>query len=89
MSLKRKGEWRYSSTILDLGIRRRWSASRPIRFIPGERAPGTHWIGGWVDPKAGLNAVDVTELWPLLHPPMLMVSDVVADRAHYKYMYCN
>jgi hypothetical protein len=24
-----------------------WSASRPGRFIPGERAPGTHWIGSW------------------------------------------
>jgi hypothetical protein len=24
-----------------------WSASRPCRFTPGERAPGTHWIGGW------------------------------------------
>jgi hypothetical protein len=24
-----------------------WSASHPGRFIPGERAPGTHWIGGW------------------------------------------
>jgi hypothetical protein len=25
-----------------------WSASRPYRFTPGERAPGTHWIGGWL-----------------------------------------
>jgi hypothetical protein len=23
-----------------------WSASRPGRFIPGERSPGIHWIGG-------------------------------------------
>jgi hypothetical protein len=22
------------------------------RFIPGGRAPATHWIGGWVDPRA-------------------------------------
>jgi hypothetical protein len=26
------------------------------RFIPGEMTPGTHWIGGWVSPRAGLNA---------------------------------
>jgi hypothetical protein len=26
-------------------------------FIPRERAPGTHWIGGWVDPRAVLDAV--------------------------------
>jgi hypothetical protein len=29
-----------------------WSASRPCRFNPGERAPGTNWIGGWVDPQS-------------------------------------
>jgi hypothetical protein len=30
------------------------SASRPGRVIPGERASGTHWIGGGMDPRAGL-----------------------------------
>jgi hypothetical protein len=34
-----------------------WSASRPGRFIPRERATGTHWIGGWVGPRAILDAV--------------------------------
>jgi hypothetical protein len=33
-----------------------WSASRPGRFIPGERPPGTHQVGGWVGPRAGLDA---------------------------------
>jgi hypothetical protein len=28
-----------------------WSASRPGRFTPGERAPLTHWMGGWVGPR--------------------------------------
>jgi hypothetical protein len=28
-----------------------WSASRSGRFTPGERAPGTHWIGGWGTPE--------------------------------------
>jgi hypothetical protein len=32
-----------------------WFASRPCRFTPGERAPGTHWIGGCVGPRAGLD----------------------------------
>jgi hypothetical protein len=32
-----------------------WSASRPGSFTPGEKAPGTQWIGGWVDPTAGLD----------------------------------
>jgi hypothetical protein len=34
-----------------------WSASRPCRFTPGERTLGTHWIGGWVGPRAGLDDV--------------------------------
>jgi hypothetical protein len=32
-----------------------WSASRPCRFTPWERTPGTHWIGSWLDPRAGLD----------------------------------
>jgi hypothetical protein len=32
-----------------------WSASHPGRFTPEERAPGTHWIGGWVGPRTGLD----------------------------------
>jgi hypothetical protein len=52
-------EWRYSSTLsltsaLDGG---EWSASRLGRFTPRERDPGTHWIGGWVGPRAVLDAV--------------------------------
>jgi hypothetical protein len=34
-----------------------WSASRPNRFTPRERASGIHWIGGWVGPRAVLEAV--------------------------------
>jgi hypothetical protein len=35
------------------------SASRPCRFTPFERAPGTHWIGGWVGPRAGLDDLEM------------------------------
>jgi hypothetical protein len=53
------GEWRYSSThsltsALDGG---EWSASRPGRFTSRKRSPGTQWIGGWVGPRAILDAV--------------------------------
>jgi hypothetical protein len=36
-----------------VGVER--SSSRPGHFTPGEKAPGTHWIGSWVDPRAGLD----------------------------------
>jgi hypothetical protein len=53
-----------------------WSASRPGRFTPGGRAPCTHWIGGWVDPRAGLEDIEKRqfltlpglELQPLCRP---------------------
>jgi hypothetical protein len=42
-----------------------WSDSRPGRFTPEERTPGSHWIGGWVGPKAGLGAVEKRKIF---HP---------------------
>jgi hypothetical protein len=53
------GECRYSSThsltsALGGGV---WSASRPGRFTSRERSPGTHWIGGWIDPRTVLDTV--------------------------------
>jgi hypothetical protein len=29
---------------------------------PGERAPNTHWLGGWVGPRAGLDVVEKTKI---------------------------
>jgi hypothetical protein len=34
-----------------------WSAARPGRFTPRERAPFAHWIGCKVGPRAILDAV--------------------------------
>jgi hypothetical protein len=62
---RRIGEWRYSSThsltsALD-GCE--WSASRPGRFNPRERTPGTHWIGGWVGSRSVLGTVMKRKIW--------------------------
>jgi hypothetical protein len=53
-----------------------WSASLPGCFTPGDRAPGTHWIGGCVDSRAGLDDMEKgkflilpgLELQPLSRP---------------------
>jgi hypothetical protein len=48
----------YLLFILNLDTRWGWVVSitpRP-RFTPGERTVGTHWIGGWVGSRAGLDA---------------------------------
>jgi hypothetical protein len=53
--------WSYNLTSTQLnkfvGTRWGWVVSvtpRP-RFTPGERTPGTHCTGGWVDPRVGLD----------------------------------
>jgi hypothetical protein len=45
-----------------------WLASRPGRFIPGEIASDTNWIGGWINPRAGL---DDMKKWKFLTLPGL------------------
>jgi hypothetical protein len=35
-----------------------WSGSRPGRFTTDEIAPGTHWIGGCVGLRTGLDAME-------------------------------
>jgi hypothetical protein len=32
-----------------------WSASHPCCFTLWGKSPGTHWIGSWVGPRAGLD----------------------------------
>jgi hypothetical protein len=60
------GEWRYSSThsLISVLAGAEWSASRLASFTPRERALGTHLIGGWVGPKAGLDAVSKRKKFP-------------------------
>jgi hypothetical protein len=57
--MKTYGKRSYSSSVLDLGIRWRRVVSSMLRtFYPEERAPGTHWIRGWVGSRAGLDTVE-------------------------------
>jgi hypothetical protein len=43
-----------------------WSTLRPGRFTPGETAFGTHWVGGWVDPRGGLDAMEKRNNFPII-----------------------
>jgi hypothetical protein len=66
--MKAYGEWMYRSTFSTALVGGEWSTSRSGRFTPGERAPGTHWTGGWVDLRASL---DDLEKLKFLTPPGL------------------
>jgi hypothetical protein len=56
----------------------KWPASHSFRFTPTRKTTGTHWIGGRVDPRAGLDAVKRGISYPcqesnpnslVVHPP--------------------
>jgi hypothetical protein len=72
-----------------------WSASRPSHFTPGERAPGTHLVGGWVGLRTDLDDVEKRKFLTLssqfvrvssLHihfsPPQFYRNDYVSAGAH-------
>jgi hypothetical protein len=47
-----------AARILDLVTTWRWVVSfTPRPLYTHGKLPGTHWIGDWVDPRAGLDAV--------------------------------
>jgi hypothetical protein len=37
----------------------------PAALPPGKKATGTHWVGGWVDPRAGLDDVEKRKILTL------------------------
>jgi hypothetical protein len=61
-----------------------WSASRPGRFTPGGRASGTHWIGGWVDPRAVLDDMEkILDLTGTRTPTPSVVQPVASSCTDY------
>jgi hypothetical protein len=58
------------------------SASRPCRFTPKERIPGTHCIGGWVDPGAGLEHM---EKWKFLNLTRLELRPIGSQTLASRY----
>jgi hypothetical protein len=56
--MKTNGEWRYSSTVIDLGTRWRWVVRFTPRPLYSRRK--SHWyrLAGWEVPRAGLDAVE-------------------------------
>jgi hypothetical protein len=52
------GEWMSAPLILNLSTAWKWSAWRHNGIITGEMTPSTHWSGGWVGSRDGLNATE-------------------------------
>jgi hypothetical protein len=64
-----------------------WSASRLGRFAPGERAPGTHRIGGWVGPRSGLEAAEKRKFLTVPGPELRPLDRLACSQSLYRLRY--
>jgi hypothetical protein len=83
---RKKGHFCFTSWVRLIPLILRPQILAPAASTSGERAPGTHWVEGWVGPRAGLDAVEkrkfLTLNWDSNSDPSLVYP--VANR----YTYC-
>jgi hypothetical protein len=65
-------------------VRDEWSASCLGRFTAGEIVPGTHWIGGWADPRAGLDDTEKRKFLKLLELELRPLSRPARSQSLYR-----
>jgi hypothetical protein len=63
-----------------------WSASRPDRFTPTERASSTHWIG-WVGPRTGLDDMEKRKFLTLPGLELRPLSRPARSQSLYRLRY--
>jgi hypothetical protein len=64
-----------------------WSASCHGRFTPWERAPRTHWIGGWVVPRTSLDDVEKSKFLTLLGVELRHLGRPARSQSLYRLRY--
>jgi hypothetical protein len=64
-----------------------WSSSRPGSIIPRERAPGTHWIGAWVGPRAGMDEMEKTKFFILPGLELRLLGRPARSQSLYRLRY--
>jgi hypothetical protein len=64
-----------------------WLASRPGRFTHGERAPGTHLIGGRVGPREGLDDVEGRKFLTLPGLELRLLGSPARSQSLYRLSY--
>jgi hypothetical protein len=62
-----------------------WSSVLFFTPLPKERAPSTNWIGGWVDPRAGLINTEMLKFLTLpgLELRLLVVQPIASRYTDY------
>jgi hypothetical protein len=59
----------------------------PAALPPGEKVPGTHWIGGWVGPTACLDDVEKTKFVTLPGLELRTVGRSARSQSLYRLRY--
>jgi hypothetical protein len=77
--MKVYGDWRYGSTIIDLGIRYRWIVSfTPRQFYPKGNSPSAPWTAGWIDLRCGEETTLVfAPLWSDIYTELHQVASYI------------
>jgi hypothetical protein len=69
-----------------------WSASRPCLFNPWGKARGTHWMGGWVGLRAGLDDMEKRKFFTLTGLELRPLGRSARSQSLYRLRYpgsCN
>jgi hypothetical protein len=61
--------------------------SRPGCFTPGGSAPGTHCIGGWVGPKAGMDDMETLNFLSLPELELRLLGRPTRNQSLYRLCY--
>jgi hypothetical protein len=64
-----------------------WSASRPCCFTPEEDPHHIHWIGVWVDPRAGLDDAEKRKFLTLLGLELRPLGRPAHSHSLYRLLY--
>jgi hypothetical protein len=86
-ALRHEGVWRSRIFLTSALAGGEWSASRPGRFTSEDRAPGTHWIRGFGNPRAALDDVEKRKFLTLLGLELRPLSRPARSQSLYRLRY--
>jgi hypothetical protein len=69
------------------GVGSEWSASRPCHFTLEEKAPCTHLIGGWVDPRDRLDDMEKIKFLTLPGLELRSLGRTARSQSSYRLRY--
>jgi hypothetical protein len=55
--------------------------------LPPRKDPGTHWIGGWLGPRAGLDGVENRKFLTLPGPEIRPLGRPARSQSLYRLLY--